>query len=224
MITTPAVIVGLTAEARIARRLGWPVVAAGGTAPGARAAAQRLVEQGATALISFGLAGGLDPVLRPGTLIVPVAVHTGGRDILVDPQLARQLGGATPHRLLGAEAVATSTLDKRRLWETTGAVAIDLESGPVAEVAHAAGLPFAVQRAICDPADRDLPPAAQAALDRQGAIAVTRVLASLLAHPAQLPALLALAADATRARRALITRVSNLQHLSPGERSTRSGG
>lgn len=209
--TAPAVIVGLTAEARIARSLGWPVFVGGGTAAGAQAAAWRLIEQGATALVSFGLAGGLDPALRPGTLIVPVAVHTNGRDIPADPRLARHLGGATPHRLLGADAIATSSADKHRLWQTTGAAAIDLESGAVAEVAHRHGVPFAVQRAICDPADRDLPPAALAALNRKGAIGLARVLTSILAHPSQLPALLALAADAARARRALVGRVAALR-------------
>jgi adenosylhomocysteine nucleosidase len=210
-----AFVVGLTAEARIARRLGWPVATGGGTAAGAEAAAQRLVAQGATGLISFGLAGGLDTTLRPGRLIVPVAVHTGDRDILADQALCRRLGGATPHRLLGADAIATTAADKRRLWQATGAVAIDLESGTVAAVAQQHRLPFAVLRAICDPAERDLPPAALAALDRQGTIGLARVLGSLLAGPWQLPALLALAADAAAARRALIGRVRQLQGVGP---------
>ena len=142
---------------------------------------------------------------------MPTAVHTGGRDIPADPALSAQLGGATPHRLLGAAAIAASSADKQRLWESTGAAAIDLESGAVAEVAAQHGVPFAVQRAICDPADRDLPPAALAALDRKGAIGMMRVLTSLLAHPMQLSALLALAADAARARRALVGRVAEMR-------------
>jgi adenosylhomocysteine nucleosidase len=107
--------------------------------------------------------------------------------------------------------IATSSADKQRLWETTGADAIDLESGAVAEVAEQHNVPFAVQRAICDPADRDLPPAALAALDRKGTIGLMRVLASILVHPSQLPSLLALAADAARARRALMGRVAALR-------------
>jgi adenosylhomocysteine nucleosidase len=210
-----AFVVGLTAEARIARRLGWPVATGGGTTAGAEAAAQRMVAQGATGLISFGLAGGLDMALRPGRLIVPVVVHTDGRDLLADPALCRRLGGATPHRLLGADAIAATAADKHRLRQTTGTVAIDLESGAVAAVAQQHRLPFAVLRAICDPAERDLPPAALAALDQRGAIGLARVLGSLLAHPRQVPALLALAADATAARRALIGRVRQLAQVGP---------
>ena len=58
-------------------------------------------------------------------------------------------------------------------------------------------------RAICDPADRDLPPAALTALGAGGAIAVSRLLGSLLSRPGQFAALLALARDAAAARRAM---------------------
>jgi adenosylhomocysteine nucleosidase len=169
------------------------------------------VAQGAAALISFGLAGGLEPSLRPGRLIVPIAVHTAGRDILTDRSLSRLLGSATPHRLLGVETIATTAADKHRLWQSTGAVALDLESGAVASVADQHRLPFAVLRAICDPAERDLPHAALAALDPHGAIGLARVLGSLAAHPTQLSALLALAADAAAARRALAGRVAAIR-------------
>jgi adenosylhomocysteine nucleosidase len=207
----PAVIVGMTAEARIARRLGWPVATGGGTAAGAKAAARRMAAAGAGALVSFGLAGGLDPAMRPGRLIVPVAVVADGRDLRTDAGVATWLGGATPHRLLGADAIAATAAEKRLLWERTGAVAIDLESGAVARVATALGLPFAVLRAICDPAERDLPPAALAALDQRGVVGLARVLGAVLADPRQVPALLALARDAAAARRALVGRVGEVR-------------
>jgi adenosylhomocysteine nucleosidase len=200
-------VVGLAAEGRIARRLGWPVTIGGGTAAGAEAAANALVKQGCAGLISFGLAGGLDPTLRPGALIVPSAVIAGGKRYTADQTLSRRLGGATPHLLLGADAMAESVEEKRRQRGLTSAAAIDLESGAVARVAATHNVPFAVLRAICDPADRALPPAALVALDTHGGIKAWRVLASIVARPAQLPALLALAADAAAARRSLIARV-----------------
>ncbi|MGD0108383.1 MAG: hypothetical protein ABSC06_30745, partial [Rhodopila sp.] len=64
-------VVGLTAEARIAKRFGYPVLAGGGRPEGADAAANRLVKQGANALVSFGFAGGLDPALRAGAVVIP---------------------------------------------------------------------------------------------------------------------------------------------------------
>nr|UXE44788.1 hypothetical protein Hi04_10k_c377_00017 [uncultured bacterium] len=204
------IIVGLSAEARIARRLGWPVAIGGGTEVGAQDAARHLIDAGAQALISLGLAGGLDLTLRAGAILVPRAVITGDERFVTDATLARRLGGVTPHDILGASAVAASVADKRRHHAQTGASAIDLESGAVAHIAAARGVPFAVLRAVCDPADRDLPPAALDALDAHGAIAVWRVLRSLAGHPEQLPALIALARDAMAARAALATRVRQI--------------
>jgi adenosylhomocysteine nucleosidase len=163
-----------------------------------------LIGQGVQALISFGLAGGLDPALRPGTVIIPSTVLSAGDRFQADATLARRFGGLTPHTLLAGSAVAVDTVSKRQLHTTTHADAIDLESGAVARIAVTRGLPFLVVRAICDPADRTLPPAALAALDPQGGIVFAGVLRSILARPGQIPALLALARDAATARRALI--------------------
>jgi adenosylhomocysteine nucleosidase len=208
------VVVGLSAEAKIVRRLGWRVAIGGGTAGGAEKATADLIDAGVGALVSFGLAGGLDPALRPGMVIVPHSVVLDGVSCPADPELARRLGGATPHVLLAAAQVATRAATRHRLRETTGAAALDLESGAVARAASARGLPFAVLRAICDPAERCLPPAALAALDAHGAIAARRLLVSLAAHPGQLPALLRLAGDAVAARRALLRRTKRLVRAS----------
>jgi adenosylhomocysteine nucleosidase len=198
------VVVGLAAEARLAQRLGWRVAIGGGTAEGAEAAAERLIGSGAGALVSFGFAGGLDPNLRAGTILVPSTVLLDGASYPADRELMHHLGGATQHRILAARCVAVSVETKRRLYRETAAAAVDLESGAVARAAMAHGMPFAVLRAICDPAEGCLPPAAIAALDARGAIGVWRVLASVAEHPTQVPALLRLAADAAVARRALI--------------------
>ncbi len=200
----PTILVGFAQEAKIADRTGWPVVVGGGTAEGAADVAREAIAAGARGLVSFGLAGGLDPALRVGRLIVPDAVLAHGRRWPVDPALLRLLGGTSGHLCLGFDRIAATVADKRRLWEGTGAAAVDMESGAVAEAAAAAGVAFAVLRAICDPADRDLPPAAAVALDAKGRIAPGRLLRSLLAHPGQIPALIGLARDAAMARRTLL--------------------
>ena len=203
----PGIVVGLAAEARLARGLGCAAAIGGGTEAGAEQAAARLIAGGATALISFGLAGGLDPALRPGTIIVPAAVFADGTTLATDPGLNARLGGTTAHLLLATAQVLATAAEKQARWTDTGAAAADMESGAVARAAAGHGLPFAVLRAICDPAERDLPPAALAALNHRGAIGLGRVAASVARHPAQIPALLALARDAAAARRALADRV-----------------
>lgn len=196
-------VTGLAAEARIAARFGEAVAIGGGTPSGAAKAALWLVRDGATALVSFGLAGGLDPALRPGMVVVPGTVVSGGRIYVADGELAARFGGLTGHCLLAGDEIAANAKAKRALFAATGAQAIDLESGSVARVACEHGLPFAVVRAICDPAERDLPPAALVALDQGGAIGLLAVLRSVARRPGQIPGLLALGRDAARARRGL---------------------
>jgi adenosylhomocysteine nucleosidase len=208
---TIGVVVGLAAEARIARRLGWRVSVGGGTAPGAEVAARRLVDEGCDALISFGLAGGLDPALRPGDLVVPSTIILDGAHHATDPELSDLLGGATGHAITASDVVLTSAEEKRALHGRTSAVAVDLESGAVARIASARGIPFAALRAICDPAERSLPPAAVATLDACGAVRVGRLIATIAARPGQLPALFTLASDAAAARRALMARVRRIR-------------
>jgi adenosylhomocysteine nucleosidase len=204
------IVVGLAAEARIARRLDRSVAIGGGMAAGAESAVRRLIDEGAGALISLGVAGGLEPALRPGALIVPSEVIANDRRYPADPTLMQWLGGSTSHLILGADAVVASAAEKRRLRERTSAAAVDLESGAVARVAAMHGLPFAVLRAICDPAERALPLAALAALDAWGRIGLRQVVAAVASHPRQLPQLIALAADVRAARRSLLRRVRQL--------------
>ena len=211
------VVVGLAAEARIARRLGWRVAVGGGTAEGAQAAARELAEGGVSALVSFGLAGGLDPGLSAGALLLPGAFLLDGARVPADRALTRRLGGATCDLLLCGSAVIASATDKASLFSDTGACGLDLESGAVVRVARERGLPIAALRAVCDPAARSLPLAALVALSGGGAIRLGRVLGSVLRHPGQVPALLALASDAAAARRALLARV---RRLTPHPQST----
>jgi adenosylhomocysteine nucleosidase len=207
------IVVGMTAEARLVRGTGCAVVVGGGTPVGARRMAQRLVDDGASALISFGLAGGLDPCLTAGMLLVPRAVLSQGRLFDCDERLRAALAGEGIACLLAADVAVASAAEKLRLWRTTGAAAVDLESGAVAEVAAAAALPFAVLRAVCDPAGRDLPSAAVEALDDQGRILAVKMAGILARHPLQMLSLIALGRDAALARRSLVGGAEGLRRL-----------
>lgn len=207
------ILVGLAAEGRIARRLGGLIEIGGGGRAGAQRACERLVASGADHLLSVGLAGGLDPALRAGTVLIPATVVTGGRLYPCDPILMAKLGTPGSEILCGGSAIVAEPAAKAGLRAATSAAAIDLESGAAALVAARHGLPFAVLRVICDPADRHLPPAALIALSDTGRIGLLRVAASILRHPGQLPELLALARDAGHARRALLSHVRGLGRL-----------
>jgi len=213
----PAFVVGFAAEARVARLAGWRVGIGGGTTKGAVLAARRLIDAGAAGIVSFGFAGGLDPTLPAGALVVAEAVSANGQVWPADRTLSQRLGGITGHLCLALDRVVASADEKRHLNRQTGAALVDMESGAVAAVAAEAGVPFAVLRAICDPADRALPPAALVALNPAGRLAAIRLAMSILASPGQLGALLGLARDANVARRALRSRairISSFEHPS----------
>ena len=195
------VVVGIEIEAEIAAPLGL-VEIGGGTAAGAEEAVMRLLHQDVDGLLSFGFAGGLSPVLEAGDLVVPEAVLVDGLHLGTDPALASRFARRRGV-ILGAGTVIGSVAARRATHAATGAVAVDLESGPVAAAAHVAKLPFAVVRAICDAWDRELPRVVATALDGSGRIAGSRVARGLLRHPGEVFALIDLAFDARRAKRTL---------------------
>lgn len=208
----PAAITGLEAEARIARRAGLAARPSGGLAEQTRRIAEALLRDGATALVSFGIAGALAPRLACGSLLLPRAVvdasgarfpvdparHARARAALADAGLAVEEG-----EILGAAEPAAAAARKGELHRATQAVAIDLESHLVAEIAARAGRPFLVLRAVADIASQSLPPAALVGLAPSGRPALGRVLVSLARQPAQITALLRLAGDTRHALAAL---------------------
>ncbi len=193
------ILCGLKAEAAT---LGAPdprIAVALSAARPERAAAEaaRLARIGVRALLSFGIAGGLDPDLAPGARVVPARVCDGA-------------GGAWATALLpgtgtqvGADAAVTGVGEKAALRAATGAVAVDMESHVVARAAAAAGLPFAVLRIVADPAGRGIPQAALRGVGPDGAPRMWPVIAGLIRRPQDLPGLLALGRDYTAALAAL---------------------
>ena len=121
-VTMPrlGIIVGMTSEARLLSGKGCAVAVGGGTPLGARRMAERLLADGATALISFGLAGGLDPVLTAGILCVPRAVLSNGQRYFCDETLCQALLGDSIPCLLAGEAAVETAADKLRLDRRQG--------------------------------------------------------------------------------------------------------
>ncbi|SOD90655.1 hypothetical protein [Caenispirillum bisanense] len=186
------VVTGLQSEAAIVRRLGHRVACSGANLGRAEDLAEELIEeQGVIALVSFGLAGGLAPGMAPGTLLVPSAVmgEDDGfalpTDALWRTNLLRALPDALTGAILGLDRVVPGVAEKRDLFEQTAAVAVDTESLGVAEAAARRGLPFVALRAVCDPWDMSLPQAALVGVTPTGHVAVGRVLAAVLRHPAE---------------------------------------
>lgn len=184
-----------------------PVACTGGSAARAEMGARRLLDAGCAALASFGTAGGLQPGLASGTLVLPSGIVGDGKVLSVDAAWRARLGSALddaglPHiagMLACSGTVLHSVAEKRALLSATGAAAVDMESLPAARIAAEAGVPFIAVRVVIDAADRALPYAASAAMGADGSVRIGRLLAALAARPQELGALCGLARASRRA-------------------------
>jgi len=222
-IAPVGIVVALAAEARLlgsAVRRGDALTLADGTrlavtGVGCEAAAEgarRLIAAGCRSLASWGLAGGLDPALVAGDLVLPEEVVLEGGASLVTAQAWREQVAcsleaarhpAASGKLLTSAHALETVAGKSSAFGCTQAVAVDMESFAVAQVAAAGGVPFIAVRAIVDTAADEVPSALASAADAAGAVSVGRVIARLAVRPAQLAALLRLAVRYRAATRSL---------------------
>jgi adenosylhomocysteine nucleosidase len=129
-------------EERIARRLGPTVRVGLGASNGVPAEGR---------LVSFGIAGGLDPDLDIGTVIDATRVVDETGSVLWEgPPLG--VHAARPGTILGASRIVDRPEERERLREASGADAVDMESGPLARSGRLAGC----IRAISDTPSREL--------------------------------------------------------------------
>ena len=220
-MTRLGIVTGLAFEAAIVGRAArrWlpgpePLLAwAAGDPDLAYEEALRRAEGGARVLISFGLAGGLDPALAPGTLYLADTVVTAdGTVVRTDPvwrircqKLARELTDLETGPIAASEAVVVTPADKQMLAHRTGGRAVDMESLGVARAAADTGVPCLILRAIADPAGQTLPRAAVAAMTPQGTVDIPGVLAGLARRPLDVVRMIALARQSASAQRTLGT-------------------
>jgi len=217
------VVAALTAEARTlgvsARRgVGFAttqdgilvaVSGIGGTA--AAAAARRLADAGATSLVSWGLAGGLDPALAAGTICLPtLVIAADGSRLATDHHWRELLAAAIAARrgvvggsLLTSPRSIDDVAGKAAAFRETGAAAVDMESHAIAAVAASRKLPFIAIRVIVDTAHDALPDAVVAA-SSGGDVSSLRLLQELLRSPRSIAPLLRLALRYRAARGALV--------------------
>jgi hopanoid-associated phosphorylase len=162
-------------------------------------------------VISWGLCGGLDPRLRPGDLVVGEDVTSGDECIKTDSvaasRLAKRLSAARARasleRFAGVSAPVLTASQKAQLRGATGAAAVDMESLIAGRFARERSAPFAILRAVADPAERDLPPLAASAIDSEGRVNTQAVIAELLRRPRQIAELGPLVRDSRAAFSAL---------------------
>jgi adenosylhomocysteine nucleosidase len=179
----------------------------------AEAAARALVEAGASSLMTFGMAGGLDPALKAGSVVLPCEmISADGRRFAASRSWRERvaaeissLRAVTEGNLLTSAQAIDTPAEKTETFRRTGAAAVDMESAAVAEIALHFNLPFIAVRVIVDTAADTLPRAVVNA-SRAGQVQISRLIAGLILAPGQIPALIRLSQRyriATRSLRAI---------------------
>ena len=150
-------------------------------------------------LLVLGISGGLSPDLREGDVVVATRVlDEGDGSAVLAPaatvEAVARASGARPATVVTARHIADGVGEKRRLAELAGAATavVDLESARYVATAQAAGLPWAVLRAVSDTADEALPALLNRARDEGGAVRRGSVVRGLFGDPGALPALMSL--------------------------------
>lgn len=201
------VVTGMKREAACVMGEGVVAICSGASVIRLRAELDRLQEKRFSAVVSFGLAGGLDHALRPGHIIIADTIVSGGArhethgrlsDALAEAVAARGCKAA-PGAIVGVDAPAIDTKTKAALRESARAHAVDMESHLAAEFAGSRALPFVALRAISDPAARALPPLAAKALTPEGDVNGKLVARELLRAPQQIGELLLAGLDSRAA-------------------------
>lgn len=199
----------LPQEARYLRNLpsitnGNARLVCGGVGPrNAERATRDLLAAGHPSLVvSAGVAGGLNPSLKIGDVILAGSIidEASGQRFHPGPDFT---GHGLRFTFLSVSRMIASTADKRSLAAKYGADAVDMESAAIAKVCAEKGVPFAGVRAISDTADEVLPEAIAGFFDADGRLRVGRVIAALAKTPSLLKALRRLQAQTARAGESL---------------------
>jgi hypothetical protein len=154
-------------------------------------------------VIMTGLAGGLDPSLGIGDVVID------------DASTWRPPNANFPClKCHTADQVIGSVEDKSRLFQQTGAAFVDMESAAVREAAARLGIPYLGVRAISDTATDAVDPAVLRLVDPFGNVRVRALAGSLIKSPTLVPRLMELSKASKKALAALSAAVVQLAALS----------
>ncbi len=198
------------------------LVAHTGTGPdNAIKATELLLAKGSSKLISWGCAAALDPSLSAGDLCLPKTIITENQEHHPThsawqqhaTKLLSELQPIYSGPLCESSSIVASKIDKKTLHDTSGSVALDMESAAIAKAAQKANIPFLVIRAVADPADMNMPGAVIQAINDEGLVDIKKLVVYLLTHPNEIPSLVKLGFAFRLARKKLKSVAHQLESI-----------
>lgn len=205
------IVTGLKQEARIAAGPGLTVICSSSNPVQLREMMTSFDPASIRGIVSFGVAGGLNPDLRSGDIVIATEIVAAQKRWATAAALTENLVAQPAARnrqivtgvLAGVEKVVTGQVGKAALRSVTGADAVDMESHIAARYAEHYGLPFAAVRVICDPAHRALPELTMSAIKPNGNVDMWKVMRGIARNPRTIPHLISTGRDFNRALRSL---------------------
>ena len=150
-----------------------------------RATREALRNERPALVITGGFAGGLRPGLETGTVVFAAEAETG-----LEAKLSA--AGAQAVKFACVDRVAATAAEKRRLRNSTGADAVEMESAVIAAVCGEEDIPCATVRVILDTAQEDLPLDFNALMTAEQQMSYTKLGLALAKSPGKIAGLLKL--------------------------------
>ena len=147
-------------------------------------------------VLTCGFAGGLNPALALGTVVFDHDFDAGVADALTEL-------GALPAKFHCSKRVAITASEKRALWESTGADAVEMESSVIRNLCREWKIPSATVRVISDTAHDDLPIDFNALMTSDDRIHYGKLALAILASPRKISQLIAFQRQTMTAAREL---------------------
>ncbi|MDA0295851.1 MAG: nicotinate (nicotinamide) nucleotide adenylyltransferase [Planctomycetota bacterium] len=136
-------------------------------------------------VILVGIAGGLEPDLASGSIVVVDEVVDQRGRVTVPPAACRiDLPGSRRGRVTTTGRVVASSEAKHALGRATGASIVDLESVHFAELADSRGWDWGIIRVVGDPMEEAVPAALDRFVDHLGRTRIVVVAIELFQRPA----------------------------------------
>jgi adenosylhomocysteine nucleosidase len=167
-------------------------------------------------LISWGVAGALEPSLNSGDIVFAETIINQDKTYPTSDDWKNKLldhFSKTDFKILNAniasslEICATAT-DKNRLLNKTGAIAVDMESAAIADIAIKHELDFLVIRAIADEANTSIPEAVLKFTDNLGKPEIFNFVSSCISKPTQIR-------EITKLAKSYKIALNTLSHIAP---------